>query len=147
MGCQEVFPHVGRNVKIRAPNGRDVYPIVTGTFGGADFIHSLMGEATDHLSEAAVSDLSREMTDARSISQGQSTSFTTLRSLFLDIPGGEGQEMERELDGVNKLRASPGFDPSQMSPQELHAVLWQILTFRDAIMKRIEVNRLANVCE
>lgn len=53
MGHQNVFPHVGQNVKIRAPNGRDVYPLVTGTFGGADFIHSLMGEATDHLSQVS----------------------------------------------------------------------------------------------
>lgn len=52
-GYHNVFPHVGRNVKIRAPNGRDVPILVTGTFGGADFIHSLMGEATDHLSEVS----------------------------------------------------------------------------------------------
>lgn len=50
-GYTNVFPHVGQNVKVRASNGRDVYPLVTGTFGGADFIHSLMGEATDHLSQ------------------------------------------------------------------------------------------------
>ena len=50
MGHHEVFPHVGQNVKIQAPNGKMVHPLVTGTFGGADFIHSLMGEATDHLS-------------------------------------------------------------------------------------------------
>lgn len=52
-GYTNVFPHIGQNVKVRAPNGRDVYPLVTGTFGGADFIHSLMGEATDHLSQVS----------------------------------------------------------------------------------------------
>jgi len=51
MGYHDVFPHVGRNVKVQAPNGRSVSPLITGTFGGADFIHSLMGEATDHLSQ------------------------------------------------------------------------------------------------
>lgn len=56
-GYTNVFPHIGQNVKVRAPNGRDVYPLVTGTFGGADFIHSLMGEATDHLSQVGFRNL------------------------------------------------------------------------------------------
>lgn len=51
LGYHDVFAHVGRNVKVHAPNGRSVPPLITGTFGGADFIHSLMGEATDHLSQ------------------------------------------------------------------------------------------------
>ncbi len=51
MGHRDVFAHVGRNVRVHAPNGQMVPLLVTGTFGGADFIHSLMGEATDHLSE------------------------------------------------------------------------------------------------
>ncbi|EKD04363.1 heterokaryon incompatibility protein HET-C [Trichosporon asahii var. asahii CBS 8904] len=50
LGYQNVFPHVGRNTQIRSPQGRPVYPLVTGSFGGADFIHSLMGEAGDKLS-------------------------------------------------------------------------------------------------
>ncbi|RSH91209.1 hypothetical protein EHS25_009508 [Saitozyma podzolica] len=140
LGNQEVFPHVGRNVKIRAPNGRDVYPLVTGTFGGADFIHSLMGEATDHLSQASVSDLSKTMANARSVSEGQSNSSSLLRQMFLDLPGGTGSELTREMDDVNNMRAGQpgGVDPSTMSPQELHAVLWKILSFRDSVMKTIE---------
>jgi hypothetical protein len=54
LGHRNVFPHVGNNVKVRAPNGHDVPILVTGTFGGADFIHSLLGEATDHLSEVGL---------------------------------------------------------------------------------------------
>lgn len=56
-GYTNVFSHIGQSVKVRAPNGRDVYPLVTGTFGGADFIHSLMGEATDHLSQVGLRNL------------------------------------------------------------------------------------------
>ncbi|RSH77731.1 uncharacterized protein EHS24_002789 [Apiotrichum porosum] len=137
MGNQNVFPHVGRNVKIRAPNGRDVHPLVTGTFGGSDFIHSLMGEATDHLSQASVSDLSKALSNSRSISEGQSASSNTLRTLFFDLPGSDGHELSREMDDINTMRASSQ-DPSTMSPQELHAVMWKILSFRDSVMKRIE---------
>ncbi|WVF72344.1 hypothetical protein IAT40_007158 [Kwoniella sp. CBS 6097] len=139
-GYHNVFPHVGRNVQVRAPNGKSVFPLVTGTFGGADFIHSVMGEATDHLSQQSVSDLTKQMTNARSISEGQSSSADTLRQLFFSIPGGEGSEMTRDLDGIQNMRAGQpgGLDPANMSPQELHDTLWKILSFRDSVMKRIE---------
>jgi hypothetical protein len=38
MGYSEVFCHVGEDVEIETPNGR-APPLVTGTFGGADFLH------------------------------------------------------------------------------------------------------------
>ncbi len=45
MGERDVFPHVGRHTKMRLHGARgDVYPIVTGTFGGVDFLHSVTGE-------------------------------------------------------------------------------------------------------
>lgn len=137
MGHNSVFPHVGRNCKVRAPNGQDVYPLVTGTFGGADFVHSLMGEASDKLSEASVSELTKSMNNARSVSDGQSASSNALRQLFFDLPGGVGGDLSRDMDDVNNIRASAQ-DPSTMSPQELHRVLWQILSFRDKVSKRIE---------
>src|SRR5690625_3671591 len=45
MGERDVFPHVGQSCRIRLEGARgDVYPIVTGTFGGVDFLHSVVGE-------------------------------------------------------------------------------------------------------
>ena len=43
MGHSNVFVHVGDNARIQAPNGRWVAPLVTGTFGSSDFLHSLLG--------------------------------------------------------------------------------------------------------
>ena len=43
MGQNEVFTHVGDQVRVQAPNGRWVAPLITGTFGSSDFIHSLLG--------------------------------------------------------------------------------------------------------
>lgn len=43
MGHTEVFSHVGDQVRIQAPNGKYVAPLVTGTFGSSDFTHSLLG--------------------------------------------------------------------------------------------------------
>jgi hypothetical protein len=43
--------------------------------------------------------------------------------------------MSREMENIDRIRAGPaqgGKRPEDMSPQELHAVLWQVLTFRDS---------------
>ena len=43
--------------------------------------------------------------------------------------------MAREMDGIERIRAGPaqgGKPPDQLSPQEMHAVLWQVLSFRDS---------------
>ncbi len=45
--------------------------------------------------------------------------------------------MSRDLDNIERIRAGPaagGKNPDEMSPQELHSVLWQVLTFRDSGM-------------
>ena len=45
MGERDIFPHVGRDTMIELEGARGrVYPIVTGTFGGVDFLHSVVGE-------------------------------------------------------------------------------------------------------
>ena len=45
LGERDVFPQVGRATQMRLPGARnEVYPCVTGTFGGVDFLHSVTGE-------------------------------------------------------------------------------------------------------
>ncbi|KAI0763072.1 heterokaryon incompatibility protein Het-C-domain-containing protein [Trametes elegans] len=146
MGHNDVFVHVGDQVRVQARNGRWVAPLVTGTFGSSDFIHSLLGEATDHISQASVTDLNAELDKARAKSLAESQSgpspADTLRSLLFKLPGSDGQDAAREMESVERIRAAPnqagGKRPEDMSPQELHAVLWQVLTFRDSVVKKIE---------
>ncbi|GJE94562.1 Het-C domain-containing protein [Phanerochaete sordida] len=146
MGHQNIFVHVGDQVRIQAPNGKWVAPLITGTFGSQDFIHSLLGEATDHISEASVSDLNKELDTARSKAgptarDGSGGASDTLRKLLFTIPDGSGGDMAREMDSIERIRAGTqqgSVNPENMSPQELHAVLWQVLTFRDSVVKKIE---------
>lgn len=42
LGYHEVFPHCGAASEINL-QGRRVFPLVTGTFGGVDFLHSVLG--------------------------------------------------------------------------------------------------------
>ncbi|KAF9010021.1 heterokaryon incompatibility protein Het-C-domain-containing protein [Cyathus striatus] len=149
MGHNNVFVHVGDQVRIQAPNGKWVAPIVTGSFGSNDFIHSLLGEATDHLSEASVSDLNKELEKARTKSLqsntrgpggGPANPGDILRDLLFSLPGSDGKEMSRDMEAIERIRAGPaqgGKRPEDMSPQEMHAVLWQVLTFRDSVVKKI----------
>lgn len=45
MGMTDVFPHVGSDTQINLQGARNrVWPLVTGTFGGVDFLHSVTGE-------------------------------------------------------------------------------------------------------
>ncbi|KAK7044758.1 heterokaryon incompatibility protein Het-C-domain-containing protein [Favolaschia claudopus] len=145
MGHNEVFLHVGDQVRIQAPNGKWVAPLVTGTFGGSDFTHSLLGEAGDHLSQASVTDLNKELDKARSASTRSgpgSNPGSVLRDLLFSIPGGSGSEMSREMEGIERIRAGPsqgGKRPEDMTPQELHGILWQVLSFRDSSAKKISM--------
>jgi hypothetical protein len=98
------------------------------------------------LPQASVTDLNAELKKARSKSAAQSSrggpgdnssSADILKGLISKIPlGGAGSDMSRDLDSIEKMRDSGtgagGKRPEAMSPQELHAELWKILTFRDS---------------
>lgn len=88
-----------------------------------------------------MSDLNRTLDDARkkSVSSGSRGigGNNDLRNLIFQLPGMDsGGEMSREMDSMDRIRAGPtqpgAKKPEDMSPQELHAVLWQVLTFRDS---------------
>lgn len=53
LGYHNVFPHVGTQTMINV-HGKQIFPLVTGTFGGVDFLHSVLGEATDHVTQTEV---------------------------------------------------------------------------------------------
>lgn len=87
-----------------------------------------------------MSDLNKTMNNARSVSNDSSAPSSALRQMLFDIPGDDGQVMSRDMDSISNMRAGQpgGLDPSMMTPQELHATIWRILSFRDSVMKRIE---------
>lgn len=58
-----------------------------------------------------------------------------VRDLLFKLPGGAGSEISRDMEGIERIRDAPAYGgkpPGEMSPQELHSVLWQVLSFRDS---------------
>ena len=86
--------------------------------------------------QASVTDLNVELNKARAKSaSGSGSAADSLRQLLFKLPGAQNADMARDVDNVERIRAGPGAGgkrPEDMSPQELHAVLWQVLTFRDS---------------
>ncbi|ODQ67333.1 heterokaryon incompatibility Het-C, partial [Nadsonia fulvescens var. elongata DSM 6958] len=80
MGQRNVFPHVGSNTMINL-NGKRVWPLITGTFGGMDFVHSLLGEAQDSLSQIEVEEMDNQLTESV-----QSQASDTLKSHLSKLP-------------------------------------------------------------
>jgi hypothetical protein len=136
MGYNNVFPHVGANAGINL-RGKHVYPLVTGTFGGVDFLHSVLGEANDHITQTEVEEMDAALSQAcggaapgsRGFgSGGSNSSGSDLISLLGKIPGTggliqEANNLKAESDaeaarnaggghggGYSSSRAGPTFD-------------------------------------
>ncbi|MCJ1311945.1 hypothetical protein MMC25_005619 [Agyrium rufum] len=100
LGYHNVFPHVGSATEIGV-RGQTIFPLVTGTFGAVDFLHSVLGEATDHFAQTEIDEMDVALGDAHSQqasggsgsrsfdggSVGQTQYFTSLLS---QVPGAGG---------------------------------------------------------
>ncbi|KAH9943991.1 Het-C-domain-containing protein [Epithele typhae] len=140
MGYNDVFCHVGDNVLINTPNG-ETHPLVTGTFGSADFLHSLMGEATDHLSQASVVDLSKKMDDAAN----DENPLGNLQGILKKLPiGGGGDDQMGEADDMQSKAKAYHFDPDNVAPPEVQEQLYKLLVWRDNVYRDI-IKKIAMV--
>ena len=149
MGYHNVFPHVGSNTAIHL-GGKRIWPLVTGTFGGMDFIHSLLGEATDHLSQTQISDVNSAVTQASA--QGGNSALTSLQKLFAQLPGHQARELSRECEGLQENASrmamrSTAPDATSMrnsqsgefDPEKIAQEIYPILLFRDKVVKAISL--------
>ena len=158
LGHRDVFPHVGSNCKINL-NGQSVYPIVTGTFGGKDFLHSLLGGAQDSLSQVELGEIQEQLENGA----GAQTSADALKKLFdmvpVDFTADEGQSYSlgggsRSMGGdrgtfVSKKYSSISEEIDSLKnscsgtnssdPEDIISRLYPLFEFRDRVMKKIEI--------
>lgn len=144
LGEHDVFPHVGRDTKMHLEGSRHkVYPIITGTFGGVDFLHSVTGEVSDKLTQNEIDELAGTLED----SQNSDTSI--LRNLLDKIPDGlfGGDDKKQKLDDIQQNANNAQMEQMQVSPrdpeeytlyvQNIFTQIMPVIEFHDDVLKSI----------
>ena len=130
LGEYDVFPHVGRRTQINLPGARQpVFPIITGTFGGVDFLHSVMGEFSDKATQSEISELEGTM-------QSSSQSDTSLlQDLLNQVPSGlfGGKDEAGKVDELQANATAAQMQNTHISPRQPEAWTRQL----DQIQKEI----------
>ena len=162
LGHQGVFPHCGTSSQINL-HGKRVYPLVTGTFGAVDFLHSVLGEATDHFTQSEVDEVDIALKNAEKGSGGGAArdrglfglsssggdDFISLVSQLPSIGGGfasTARDLKRQSEIQEQQNSQvlsrgnanqiPGMSPA-FDPVETARKIYPILEFRDKIVKSI----------
>jgi len=122
LGFRDVFAHCGRDTQINL-RGKRVYPLVTGTFGAIDFLHSVLGEATDHFTQSEIDEMNVALKNAEGLtkSAGLGGGGSGSRGLFgLKLgssSGGDGDfiSLVSKLPGIGGGFASQARDLKEAS--------------------------------
>lgn len=144
LGEEDIFPHVGRNTAIRLPGASGAkFPIVTGTFGGVDFLHSVMGEVNDKATQSEIQQLEESM-------QGNAKNDTSfLKDLLSKIPEGVFGDTDEsaKADELRDNALAAQMNQTQVSPreteaftlqcQEYHKQIYPIIEWHDETMQKI----------
>ncbi|KAJ5580138.1 uncharacterized protein N7459_006123 [Penicillium hispanicum] len=147
LGEEDVFPHVGRDTKIEVDGARGyVYPVVTGTFGGVDFFHSVLGEFSDKTMQSEIQSLEGVIVE----SENDSPSESFLQSLLGQIPGALLDTSNNPASQMDDLKAqadnakSTSENITPREPEEwtqylgnVQRQIYPILEWHDRLLKAI----------
>lgn len=118
LGYHDVFPHCGAATEINI-RGHRIFPLVTGTFGAVDFIHSVLGEATDHFTQSEVEEMDIALKGAE-VAQNRSDSQAGdgQRGLFGSGGGSDFVSLLSQVPGMGGGLASTARDLQARSTQQ-----------------------------
>ena len=146
LGERGVFAHVGRRTAIRLPEtGATVYPIITGTFGGVDFLHSVMGEISDKATQSEISELQGTFEQ----NQNGANNTSLLQDLLNQVPDGllGGNDQAGKADELQANAQAAQMQHTHISPREPEAFtrelqdiskqIYPILEWHDELMQSI----------
>ncbi|KAL2134947.1 hypothetical protein VTI74DRAFT_10268 [Chaetomium olivicolor] len=143
LGEEQVFPHVGRNTMLSIPGARrEVYPVVTGTFGGVDFLHSVTGEVSDKLTQSEIEDLEG------TLEQSRNNDTSLLRDLLDKIPDGLlGGDKKSKVDDIENNAQAAQMENMSVSPrdpeqftiyvQNVYKQVMPVIRFHDELLQDI----------
>ncbi|KAJ4404542.1 hypothetical protein N0V91_005886 [Didymella pomorum] len=145
MGERDIFPHVGRNARFHVQEARkEVYPIVTGTFGGVDFLHSVCGEITDKTTQSELQELQSAITNA-----DRTKNKSKIKELLSQLPDGifGGKDQSGKADELEENANAAAMGNLHVTPKEPEAFtqqvgemvkqIYPIMEFHDEIMQSI----------
>ncbi|KIW02339.1 hypothetical protein, variant 1 [Verruconis gallopava] len=145
MGERDVFPHVGRRTQMQVRGAREpIWPLITGTFGGVDFLHSVMGELSDKATQSEIDELEGTISNAERNRQSASVIQGILDKLPAGIIGGGESSKVDELQQnatnaqMQQMSISPK-EPEEFARQAeaLRQQIYPVLEFHDNLMRRI----------
>lgn len=143
MGEREVFPHVGSRTQMRLQGARTaVYPLITGTFGGVDFLHSMMGEFDDKATQSEIQTLES------TIQQGSQGNTSMLKAILDKIPDGLfGSDQKGKADELQQNSNVAAMQNMHVTPkrpeaftlqmQQMVQQIYPIMEYHDEIMQQI----------
>jgi hypothetical protein len=121
-----------------------VFPIITGTFGGVDFLHSVMGEFNDKATQSELEELEG------AISHAKNSDTSLLKDILKKVPSGVFGSDEDQGAKADELQANANASQMQnmhITPkepeeftrqiQEIMKQVYPIIEFHDNIMKGI----------
>ncbi|KAL9040693.1 MAG: hypothetical protein Q9214_004382, partial [Letrouitia sp. 1 TL-2023] len=146
LGEHDIFPHVGRRTQVVLPEtGRSVYPIVTGTFGGVDFLHSVMGEFSDKATQSEIQELESTVQQSQSTGGNQSILQDLLNQVPSGLFGGKDQagkanelQMNAQAAQLQNTHITPK-EPEAWTRQleECQKQIYPIIEWHDELMQSI----------
>lgn len=160
MGERDIFPHCGTNTKIQLEGAQgSVYPIVTGTFGGVDFLHSVTGEGESQSSGLVLISfarplilLTRTVSDKLTqneieelegaLENGKQSDTSFLRELLDKIPDGilgGGKEKQR-IDEIQENASAAQMQNTSVSPRDPEEFTLYVKNIFDQIMPAIKLH-------
>lgn len=135
MGERDVFPHVGRDTQIQLQGARQaVYPIVTGTFGGVDFLHSVMGEISDKTTQSELQELEG------TIDGSQRADTSLLKELLDKLPPGllGDTDQKGKADQLQANAAASQMENMHISPKDPEEFTQQVAALTQQIYPIME---------
>jgi Heterokaryon incompatibility protein Het-C len=146
LGERDIFPHVGRRTQVRLRELRQpVFPLVTGTFGPTDFLHSVMGEFDDKATQSEIEELENTMNQAQN-NQGDTS---MLQDLLGKVPDGMfgGENEAQKADNLKQNAQAHRMQNTRISPREpeewlsylndVQKQIYPVLEWHDEVMKSI----------
>ena len=142
LGENDVFPHVGANTMVNV-HGREIWPLVTGTFGGVDFLHSVLGEVNDKTLQSEISQLEHAISEAQRTAQNDNEQ-SIIRDLMskLNIGGKDDidsktSELKRKSDAQKEATESGEPFGLSQNARQLGKDIYPLLEFHDELMRSI----------